>query len=151
MSEIRRLAVFCGSNPGARCKFGGCDGECVPAKGSDGMPCTADDPVVATTATLYLTTGTARAEVLDANNNPGERIGVGEECFNGPCHAELHGAPFDCDALAADPGGGVNGARMVDAFPVIQVIHDRCIGDTVTTGVAPLLGLPAFDCGFGGV
>jgi cysteine-rich repeat protein len=145
-TETQTTVCEGGAQAGARC-FGVCsDSACVPAKGLDGIPCTADDPVVATTATLYLTTGTARAEVLDANGIPGERIGVGEECPNGPCHAELHGAPFDCDALAANPGGGVDGASVVSAFPIIPVGRDRCLGDTVTTGVAPLLGLPKLSC-----
>jgi hypothetical protein len=104
---------------------------------------------VTTAATLVVTTGNARGEVLNANANLGERIGVGsQDCPDGPCRAEISGAPFDCDALAANPGGGVSGARLVSAF---AFIGNPAIGDTVTTGVAPLLGLPrlcvATSCG----
>jgi len=147
-----------GNNPGARCtgypENCGEGGQCIAAKGADGIPCTDDDPQeVVTTGTLTFTTGTARAEVLHADNIPDARIGVGATCgelqtSDGPCRAEVAGTPFDCAALAQDPSGGVAAARLVTAFPGIP--GSLNLSDAVTTGTAPLIGLPKLRAGFGG-
>ena len=140
-----------GPIPGRVCNGETCGvgGQCVPAKGPDGEPCSGDEPAeVTTAATLVVTTGSARGEVLNANAIPGKRIGVGSDCSALLCRAAISGTPFDCEALAANPSGGVSGARLVSAFPFIGTFP---VSDTVTTGLVPLLGLPklcsAGNCG----
>ncbi len=98
-------------NAGSTCEVG--DGD--PAKGPDGIPCTADDLVQAPADWFTMTTGTATAQVFDADNQPGEVIGPGAQCGTGPCNAESSGIRFDCGAVAADANGGTSGAVLAAA------------------------------------
>lgn len=98
-------------NEGSTCDVG--DGD--PAKGPDGIPCTADDLVQGPTDSFAMTTGTAMAEVFDADNQPSQVIGPGAQCGTGPCNAEGSGMRFDCGALATDANGGTSGAVLAGA------------------------------------
>ncbi|MBI1815023.1 MAG: hypothetical protein HYR72_08605 [Deltaproteobacteria bacterium] len=133
-----------GVNPGDKCTGNpaACDGgECVPAKGLDGIACTDDDPITALTATVPLTTGLASSSVLDVNNSEGIILGPGQECpvGNDPptlCLASQQGAPFSCDALAANPTGGTGGAKFGSAFPALHnVIGDLIVSTSLAAPV----------------
>jgi cysteine-rich repeat protein/YVTN family beta-propeller protein len=94
-----------------------------PPKGADGIPCNGDDPDAFTGALLGpLTTaappsGGAEGAVKDLDGNS--------------VHTFIPGAAFECDALAADPTGGVGGVVFVSVTPVI----DGPIGDFLITTV----------------
>jgi hypothetical protein len=102
--------------------------------GPDGVFCSADDPFTtpdpATTGrsvlSQALTTGTASAEVLNANGTPDNTICVGSpsDCF------ALPGTPFNCSALAASPPSA-SGATLAGAFPDLNapVIVDIVVTD----------------------
>jgi cysteine-rich repeat protein len=115
----------CTTNP-AVCGEGS---QCVPAKGSDGIPCNGDDPIQAAAATVPLTTGTASSAVLSANNDPTGFIGPEAQCGAATCLTSLDGVPFDCEALASNPNGGTGGVKLVSAFPAL----DTANGDLVVT------------------
>jgi hypothetical protein len=120
-------------------------GRCVPAKGPDGVPCTSDDPVpggvgvvcglMCNDATFLplavdvaLTTGTATTEILDVDDQSGERL-----------TAQATGHPVSCEALEQ---GGVVGT-LVGAVPWLHTF-----GDSVATFVLAAHGGPcAGDCG----
>ncbi|MBI3783072.1 MAG: hypothetical protein HY270_06705 [Deltaproteobacteria bacterium] len=73
----------------------------VPAKGFDGLPCTADDPVSSqgTAQSAPTTTGTATASLIDGNNVAGNQLN-GSLCSNlTTCVTTLTGTPFNCAAL----------------------------------------------------
>ena len=137
-----------------------------PRKGPDGMPCTDDDPTPRSTVVrqcgyggctslsflpphvrVRLTTGTAGAEILDANNVPGAIIAAGASCDGNACMTEATGRPFTCSMLGATPDGGVAGAALAGAFGTLD--HRR-FGDIVTTLVlglgAPLPVACVGDC-----
>jgi len=116
-------------------------GRCVPAKGPDGVPCTSDDPVpggvgvvcglMCNDATFLplavdvaLTTGTATTEILDVDDQSGERL-----------TAQATGHPVSCEALEQ---GGVVGT-LVGAVPWLHTF-----GDSVATFI-----LAASHCGNG--
>ncbi|MBZ5695507.1 MAG: DUF4215 domain-containing protein [Acidobacteriia bacterium] len=134
-------------NAGAECgSDGDCPGgRCVPAKGEDGVPCTADDPVPGASRMepyfgallpldlrAVLTTGVATAEILDANNDAGYRLA-----------GEATGLPLRCDALAH---GGFDGTLVAGA-PGLHVTSG--LGDAVTAFVLAfrLCGNRVLDAG----
>jgi len=77
--------------------------------GTDGVPCTADDTptVPGTPSVIGLTTGTASAQVFDADATPGAAIPSGLTC-----PAALTGAALDCTLVESSimAGGRLNGA-----------------------------------------
>lgn len=105
------------------------DGTCSidesdPNKGEDGEPCTDDDPVQPADDPPFfvrLTTGTATGEVLDANNELGERIGLGEDCGAVPCDVVVTGDELDC-GVSWNPisicAGSLAGVFPVLDFPI---------------------------------
>jgi cysteine-rich repeat protein len=139
-----------------------------PRKGRDGIPCTDDDPDRSNTLERYcggprlrsysprgtgqpclvsflpshlqlrLTTGTARAVVLDANNQPGNAF-ADDQCNGTPCVTAADGNPFDCEALATDAHDELRDVSLVAAFGTLD---NAGLGDTVTTIVlgGPLCG-----------
>ena len=92
------------------------DGTCYFSEyGPDCLPCTSDDIPPSDVHRIHTTTGTATAEIDDADDVAGARIAVGESCAGSPCHVTATGVPFDCDAIAAYPLGGlrqVSGRRV---------------------------------------
>ncbi len=114
---------------GVECPGGVCQAV-FPAKGFDGAPCTADDPVASrgSATTLPTTTATASSTVMDANNNPGFLITSGVCSPGGACIASITGHKFDCSGLTTV--GGVSGAKLVNAFPNIDQAQ---VGDNVVT------------------
>jgi hypothetical protein len=75
----------------------------APAKGFDGLPCTADDPQSSrgTPQNAPTTTGTASSSVVDAfdSNGLGHLIGLGSCAGQATCITTSHGHPFSCNAL----------------------------------------------------
>lgn len=53
----------------------------------------------------------------------------GVRCGGNACQTERSGRPFDCEELAANPNGGLNGGSFAVCFPSISA---RTIGDNVT-------------------
>ncbi len=89
-----------------------------PSYGADCLPCTADDAGIAQTFSLALTTGTAEAEIDDAANISGRRIGDGLDCGSQACTARVTGAPFSCSELAF--GDTVSMGAWAAAHPVLD-------------------------------
>lgn len=127
-------------NSGARCSDdGGCPGgHCVPAKGTDGRPCTSDDPVpgggvvgfyfvtfLPLEFRVALTTGRATTEISDVND------------FDFRLTTDVTGRPLNCEALEQ---GSVIGT-LVGSTPTLDL---PALGDTITTIV-----LAANQCGNG--
>ena len=81
---------------------------------------------------IVLTTGTARGALYDANDDPNNPTDITDaaECGGSPCKTAATGAPFDCDALAADPTGGLSGGVLVGAWPMIDAPQ---LGDAVVS------------------
>jgi cysteine-rich repeat protein len=116
-----------GPGPGGECAF--------PDYGPDCLPCTDDDQAPTIDLELALTTGMAEGEVFDANLDSGATgrgavIAADARCFGLPCETTAQGQPFDCDALTADPTGGVSGSALAGALPILD---SRSIGDSVVT------------------
>ncbi len=113
-----------GENPGDDCTTADiCNGgTCTFAKGADGIPCTDDDPITALTATVPLTTGLASSGILNANDEEGAIIDKDSQCPPGGqlCIAAQQGSLFSCDALLANPTGGVGGVKFGSAFPTLR-------------------------------
>lgn len=106
------------------------DGSCLYTDyGPDCLPCTDDDATFGIANLVVATTGRAEAEVLDANDFPGGRIGDSSNCSGSPCQATVTGAPFDCAQLAAAPDGGLAGGALATCFPGIDTDP---LADTVT-------------------
>jgi len=109
-----------------------------PAKGPDGVPCTADDPAGTPQDTAQVTdiaqvvafSGTQEAEVLDVNNAPEVRIGKDAQCGEAPCEVEANGERFDCGAILADPGRNITSGAVSLSFPVLD---GRPFGDAVVS------------------
>lgn len=121
-------AGTCGSTP-----------TCFPQYGPDCLPCTDDDLIRQPPNLLPTTTGTSEAAVFDANPSLQTRtssvIDKDQRCFGatGPiCATTGTGAPFDCDALLANPTGGLGGGSLTVTFPSVDA---ATIGDNVTTTV----------------
>ena len=107
------------------------DGSGDPALyGDDGSACTSDDPGQAEPNTLATTSGTASAEVLNASNVNGSKVASGAQCGALPCLTSVTGVPINCDAVLANPTGGLTGAANGSAFGSLDAAS---IGDNVTT------------------
>jgi hypothetical protein len=87
-------------------ELGNCD---ATPTDPDQRGCTDDDPVPVPTQRLLLTTGSAVGRVINADNTD-FTIEPGVVCGAVPRDPSRGGAPFDCDALLADPAVGVSGA-----------------------------------------
>jgi cysteine-rich repeat protein len=117
-------------------------------KGLDGEPCTDDDLDKGWPRNVPATTGEAAAAITTVDNIPGNTIEPGATCGGGECESSLSGEPFDCDALAANPTGGLATGKLAFAFQILdyQVLRDpdwftdalvtltlvarpRCLGD----------------------
>ncbi len=95
-----------------------------------GDPCdgVGDTYNVTTEFTAFLTTGTARGTVYDANNFD-RKIDHGASCYRGSCVTEVAGIPVT--AFGADPQASVAGTKLVTALTVLD-LHSIA-GDTVAT------------------
>ncbi len=114
-------------------------GDCLYVDyGPDCTPCTDDDLQKGDPENIPATTAMAEAAVFDANNNNSSRcsravtINAESRCGGTPCQTRREGALFDCDALLADPSGGIEGAGIALAYPSIDA---RTIADNVTSTV----------------
>jgi cysteine-rich repeat protein len=114
-------------------------GSCVTAKGPNGIPCDADDPLAVRGAPQLVvnTTGTARAAVRHANNDPAVAIAEGETCGAEPCTTGATGLPFDCSKIYSGNGGGI----FVSAFPSLDA---SLPGDTVNSVIIAEISAPTF-------
>jgi cysteine-rich repeat protein len=101
-----------------------------PAKGPDGIPCTADDPDQGVPGIIPVTTGLASLTLAHASNIAGSTIAPGLPCGTSECDPMSGGAPFDCAALAAHPTGGTDGAALGLVVPVLDTL---ATGDIVVT------------------
>jgi cysteine-rich repeat protein len=99
-----------------------------PGKGVDGIPCTNDDPDKGVARIIPVTTGLASLAIVDQSAIQGTSIALGSTCGDGPCDPASTGAPFNCDALAADPTGGTDGAALALTVPMID---ELAVGDSV--------------------
>jgi len=118
---------------GGTCCTVGVDPDCVDpdgTKGPDGIPCTDDDLVKSPGRNVAAVAGTATAAVHDANNVPGRVIDKTETCGDDACISEVSGDPFDCDALRANPTGGLEGGVFALAFPILD---NGDFGDSLAT------------------
>ncbi|MBI4516412.1 MAG: thrombospondin type 3 repeat-containing protein [Deltaproteobacteria bacterium] len=98
-----------GQNPGASCTGnpGLCvGGDCLAAKGSDGIPCNEDDPLENRGAPVLnrYTTGTVSAMITHAKNEQ-YPIAAYELCGGYPCLTTATGTLFDCDQPPEEAGG----------------------------------------------
>jgi hypothetical protein len=86
--------------------------------GGDGLPCTADDAVAtpAVANQLPQTTGSASAQVLDANNVEGTTISS----------SLMNGSPFNCAQVATS---NTTGGKTVSALPALHAL----LGNDLTT------------------
>jgi cysteine-rich repeat protein len=118
---------------GGSCCVAGVDPGCEDPeglKGPDGIPCTADDLLSTTGMNLPGTTGTANAVLVDFNNEPGKVLDGDTMCGEEPCIAAVSGEPFDCDAIMADPNGGLDTGVFALAFPILD---NADFGDSLAT------------------
>jgi hypothetical protein len=97
----------------------------VSDKGPDGIQCTGDD-TYSNPATMraFLTTGTARATIYDANgtdNNLLDHFGSG--CAT--CQTQVVGAPRSCTNI--NGSAGVKNLKLVGALPIVDI--DPSVGD----------------------
>ena len=113
-----------GPRPGNTCPY--------PDYGPDCLPCTADDRDFGIANNLPTTTGTADAADYDPNNGDPTPIDKDQSCGGDACKTVVSGANFDCDALIANPTGGLSGGSLAVAFPNLDA---ALIGDNVTTTV----------------
>jgi hypothetical protein len=98
--------------------------------GGDGIQCTADDtysdPVV---FRAFLTTGTARATIYDANNVANSildhQTGGAPPLGCSSCVTQVVGAPRGCSNITGS--GGLKNLKLVGALPVIDI--DPQVGD----------------------
>ncbi len=111
-----------------------------PAKGFDGIPCTADDPDHGVTRIIPVTTGLASLAIVDQSNTEGSAIALGSSCGDAPCDPTSTGFPFDCAALAEDPASGTDGAALALAVPMIDelIVGDSVIAQLWNTANGPL-------------
>ncbi len=97
---------------------------------SNGNPCdgAGDTYNVTTEFTAFLTTGTARGTVYDANNL-NRKIDQGQPCYGGMCVTEVSGSP--ASAFCADSAASLSGVRLVTALTILD-LH-ALGGDTAAT------------------
>jgi cysteine-rich repeat protein len=109
-----------------------CTGQNLAVYGADGEFCTDDDPQDqrGTPITIPVTTGTATAQLLNANATDGDTMGP----------FSVTGAPFSCSGLDASGAG----AALASTFTELS---DPFMGDVVFTSVSVLVAIPcAGDC-----
>jgi hypothetical protein len=113
---------------GTCCTVGdpGCPADPEQLKGPDGIPCTDDDDPSTFGAAQVIpnTTGSAEAEVLNANNIIGDKIGRGGNCLGGCNPFMATGAPIDCVGMTAA------GSAFAGAFPAFDIAP---LGDFIVT------------------
>jgi hypothetical protein len=122
-----------------------------PAKGPDGIPCNADDPVGLPQDTAQVTdieqvvafSGGQRGEVLDVNNAQGARIGEGTMCGSVPCEVDAAGELFDCAAILSDPTHSITSGAVSLSFPVVDA---KGFGDAVVSVRLVPAAAPAPTC-----
>ncbi len=97
---------------------------------SSGNPCdgVGDTYGASTEVSAFLTTGTARGTVFDANNE-NRKIDHGASCRGGSCVTQVTGVPLT--NFCANPANSLSGSRMVTAIGVLDL--DSTAGDTVAT------------------
>jgi cysteine-rich repeat protein len=80
-----------------------------PSKGADGLPCTDDDDAGAQgqPQVLLLTTGTARASVLNANSQDGKNIDGDSQCGDAECVTSTAGTATTCDDILDGAPAGI--------------------------------------------
>ena len=97
--------------------------------GPDGQQCTGDDTYSApATLNAFLTTGTARATVYDANN-VADALLDDHATGCGTCVTQVVGVPRSCSNI--NGAGGVKNLMLVGAVPVLDV--DPTVGDAGVT------------------
>jgi hypothetical protein len=98
-----------------------------PAKGFDGVPCTADDPPTSqgVANTIPQTTGVSHASVADAfaGSNPFQQL-THRACYpsanpDGNCVTSSQGSLFDCGSLLG-PSPSVTGVKLTTVFPTVD-------------------------------
>jgi hypothetical protein len=96
---------------------------------ASGAPCDGVGDTYSTVVDLsaFLTTGTARGTVFDANNE-NRRIDHGVSCRGGSCVTQVTGAPRSCALI---DGGSLAGLKSVTAFPAVDL--DSLAGDAGAT------------------
>jgi cysteine-rich repeat protein len=117
---------------GGTCCIAGVDPGCEDPeglKGPDGIACTEDDPAVGQPSNVPATTTHGRIFVFNADNVPGLTIGPGEMCGEQPCIGEFTGEPFDCDAMLANPTGGMESGLFGLG---LMILHNQQFGDSVS-------------------
>lgn len=116
-----------GTNPSTECGANAICRGVNPAKGFDGIPCTADDPPTSQglTATIAQTTGTSHAAVADAFDgaNSGRQL-AHKSCYpsalpDQTCVTASTGTLFDCASLLS-PSPSVSGVRLTTAYPTVD-------------------------------
>ena len=95
-----------------------------PNKGPDGIPCDDDDPNQVAPSVTNTTSGTAGAQVIDANNAAGKKIAAGQACGATSCATQVTGIPANCAT------GSVSGSATASAFVGLDAAQ---IGDEVVT------------------
>jgi cysteine-rich repeat protein len=102
-------------------ELGDCD---ATPSDPDQRGCTSDDPVPVPVQTLLLTTGVAVGRIINADDTD-FNLEPGVVCGSAPCAPNRNGAPFNCDALLADPAINVSGALAgVDVAIHLSTLDD---------------------------
>jgi hypothetical protein len=97
--------------------------------GPDGQECTSDDDLSApATLNAFLTTGTARATVFDANN-VADALLDDHAATCGTCVTQVIGVPRSCTNI--NGSGGVKNLMLVGAIPIVDVPNG--VGDAGAT------------------
>ncbi|HUI25921.1 MAG TPA: hypothetical protein VL403_07525, partial [Candidatus Kryptonia bacterium] len=87
-------------------------------------PCDDDDPNQVAPSVTNTTSGTAGAQVIDANNASGKMIAAGVNCGATACATSATGSPANCVT------GSVSGSATASAFVGLDAAQ---IGDEVVT------------------
>ena len=95
-----------GNITGSNCEFDNTQA----LNGPDGLPCTDDDLDKSYINTIPLTTGSAEAEVDNANNASGATIRDGVNCGSTPCLTKFTGNAVMCSNLPNASGAALAGA-----------------------------------------
>ncbi|MCX8072781.1 MAG: hypothetical protein N3C12_10065 [Candidatus Binatia bacterium] len=98
--------------------------------GATGNPCdgVGDTYNVTTEFGAFLTTGTARGTIYDANNQ-NRKIDQGAPCYGGSCVTEVSGSPPA--AFCGDPTASLVGTKLVSVLTVVD-LHSFA-GDAAAT------------------
>lgn len=116
-----------GANPTTECGANAVCRPVAPAKGFDGIPCNADDPVTSqgVANTIPQTTGVSHASVADVftGTNPGHQLNH-KSCHPSAlpatnCITSASGTLFNCGLLLS-PTPDVSGVRLTTVFPTVD-------------------------------